>query len=150
MSIAAIAEPIVKPMSFSHGTLECVDILESRKFYEEFLGLECVRHVEAPVFMTRLGNQGCTVVCVQVGDKARDQRVFNHWGIDVESREKVDEAYENAKRYKDKYGIKRLQPPNELHGDYSFYMMDRDGNWWEIQCIENFTYDENFERGDIV
>ena len=150
MSTTAIAESIVRPMAFSHGTLECVDVLESRKFYEEFLGVECVRHVEPPVIMIRLNSQGCTVVCVQVGDKARDQRVFNHWGVDVESREKVDEAYANAKKYKDKYGIKRVQPPSELHGDYSFYLMDRDGNWWEIQCIENFTYDENFKRGDIV
>ena len=143
-------EPIVKPIQFSHGTLECVNLDESRKLYEEFLGLKTVRHVETRVCMMRLNSTGCTVVCVEVGDKARDQRVFNHWGIDVESRAKVDEAFQKAKQHKDTYGIKRVQPPNELHGDYSFYMLDRDGNWWEIQCIENSSYDENFEYGDVA
>jgi len=65
-------------------------------------------------------------------------------------RSKLDEAFQKAKQHKDTYGIKRVQPPNELHGDYSFYMLDRDGNWWEIQCIENSSYDENFEYGDVA
>ena len=38
---------IVKPYVMSHGTLECYSLKESRKFYEEFLGLECVRHAHA-------------------------------------------------------------------------------------------------------
>jgi len=150
VSISSTAKPFVNPSKFSHGTLECIDLEDSRKFYEEFLGLQCVRHVEEPIMMARLNDQGCLVVCVQIGDKVRDQHVFNHWGIDVQTREDVDQAYENANEYKDKYGIKRIQPPSELHGDYSFYLLDRDGNWWEIQCILASTYDENFERGDVV
>ncbi|MBT4937740.1 MAG: VOC family protein [Rhodospirillaceae bacterium] len=150
MSLPSTTKSYVNPSKFPHGTLECIDLAESRKFYEEFLGLKCVRHVEELIMMTRLDDQGCTVVCVEVGDKARDQRVFNHWGIDVQTREEVDEAYENAKKFKEKYGIKRIQPPSELHGDYSFYFLDRDGNWWEIQCIMASTYEEKFALGDVV
>jgi catechol-2,3-dioxygenase len=35
---------IVKPYALTHGTLECRSLRETRKFYEEFLGLEVVRH----------------------------------------------------------------------------------------------------------
>ncbi len=35
---------IIKPYVLGHGTLECFSLAESRRFYEEFLGLECVRH----------------------------------------------------------------------------------------------------------
>ncbi len=140
---------IVEPIAFSHGTLECVDIAKSRRFYEEFLGLECVRHVKPPVMMIRLKG-GVHVVCVQAGDKVHEQHVFNHWGLDVSTREMVDEAHAKAVKYKEAYGIRKVMDPRELHGDYSFYMQDQDGNWWEIQCIEDTSYEDNFARGDVV
>lgn len=142
-------QSVLKPHTFSHGTLECIDVAKSRRFYEEFLGLECVRHTKAPVIMVRLG-QGLHVVCVQVGDAVHEQHVFNHWGLDVSTREEVDDAHAKALKYKDAYDIRKVMKPKELHGDYSFYMQDMDGNWWEIQCLEDSTYDENFARGDVV
>src|SRR5437879_7186616 len=54
-----IAEPkneqaLVKAFVLSHGTMEVYSLKESRKFYEEFLGLECVRHAR-PAIVVRLG-----------------------------------------------------------------------------------------------
>ena len=37
---------VVRPYVMSHGTMECYSLKESRKFYEEFLGMECVRHAK--------------------------------------------------------------------------------------------------------
>ena len=37
---------IIKPYMMSHGTMECFSLKESRRFYEEFLGLECVKHAQ--------------------------------------------------------------------------------------------------------
>ena len=144
-------EPIVKPIVFSHGTLECRDLVQSRRFYEEFLGLETVRHVEIPAILTRLPNS-CTVVCVQVGDdRVREQRYFNHWGIDVDTRAEVDAAHEKAVELTDVYGLQKIQEPQMNHGNYSFYFMDRDGNWWEIQSVdEGNSYDDMFAHGDRV
>lgn len=45
---------VVKPYVLSHGTLECYDLNKSRLFYEEFLGLECVRHA-LPALAIRCG-----------------------------------------------------------------------------------------------
>src|SRR4249919_2768268 len=84
---------IVKPYMMSHGTLECHSLKDSRKFYEEFLGLDCVRHA-LPAMVIRCGIK-FHIVCVEVGDKVHPQNVLNHWGVDVESKEKVDEAHRN-------------------------------------------------------
>ena len=37
-------QSVIKPYCMSHGTLEVYSLKASRRFYEEFLGLECVRH----------------------------------------------------------------------------------------------------------
>jgi hypothetical protein len=41
-------------------------------------------------------------------------------------------------------------PPTTQHGAYSFYLEDRDSNWWEIQYVEEGSHDKMFERGDVV
>ncbi len=66
-----IAEPkneqaLVKAFVLSHGTMEVYSLKESRKFYEEFLGLECVRHAK-PAIVVRLGLK-FHIVAVEVGE----------------------------------------------------------------------------------
>jgi hypothetical protein len=68
--------------------------------------------------------------------------------VDVESKEKVDEAHRNALKYKDQYKIKQVLNPVSQHGVYSFYMEDLDHNWWEIQHIPGFQHDDLFDFGD--
>ena len=137
---------IVQPSFMSHGTLECRNMKDSRKFYEEFLGLECVRHA-LPAMVIRCGLK-FHIVCVEVGDNVHPLNVLNHWGIDVESREKVDEAHQNALKYQEQYKIKQVLKPNLQHGVYSFYLEDLDHNWWEVQSIDGFQHDDMFDFGD--
>lgn len=147
-----IAEPsperksILKPYVMSHGTLECRNLKESRRFYEEFLGLECVRHA-IPAMAIRCGLK-FHIIAVEVGDNVHPLNVLNHWGIDVESNEKVDEAYANANKYKDTYKIRQIMKPVSQHGVYSFYLEDLDHNWWEIQHIPGFQHEDMFDFGD--
>lgn len=140
-------ESIIKPYCLGHGTLECVDLAASRKFYEEFLGLECVRHA-LPAMAVRLGMR-FHIVCVEVGDQVRPAHLLNHWGLDVGTSEAVEKAYHAALANKDKYHIRQVLPPQNMHGVYSFYLEDLDHNWWEIQYYENgFQHDDYFDFGD--
>ena len=146
-----IADPpertsIIKPYLLSHGTLECFKLSESRKVYEEFLGLECVRHA-IPAMLIRLGLK-FHVVCVEVGDQVHPQNVLNHWGVDVPSDEEVDEAYQNALKYKDKYKTRTVMEPTRQHGVYSFYLEDLDHNWWEVVSSGHFMHDDIYDFGD--
>jgi len=141
------ANGVVTPTHLSHGTLMCRDLARSRRFYEEFLGLEVVRHAR-PAMMLRL-NSSMYVVCVCIGEKAPAQHVMTHWGLNVASREEVDRAHAAAHRLQDEYGIRKINKVMDRHGAYAFYLQDLDGNWWEIQ-YETRKIDDFFGRGDVV
>src|SRR5207302_4223438 len=75
-----IAEPrndnaLVKAFVLSHGTIEVYNLRDSRKFYEEFLGLECVRHAK-PAMVVRLGLK-FHIVTVEVGEAVHPVNVLN-------------------------------------------------------------------------
>ncbi|MBR0754348.1 VOC family protein [Bradyrhizobium jicamae] len=137
---------VVKPFVLSHGTLGCRDLAKTRKFYEEFLGLECVQHgVTSMVFRCGLKFH---VVCVAIGEEYPSCHVHNHWGLDVQTRAEVDAAYEAAVKKQDEYGLAQIMTPEDHHGVYSFYFVDRDRNWWEIQHYPGFQDDDMFDFGD--
>jgi catechol 2,3-dioxygenase-like lactoylglutathione lyase family enzyme len=136
----------VKPYLLSHGTCEVHNLKETRAFYEEFLGLECVQHSE-PGMVYRLG-QKFHVVCIEVGDDLHPCSLLNHWGVDVETKEEVDLAHAKAHELKDRYKIKQIMPLRLQHGVYSFYMEDLDSNFWEIQYYDGLLHDDFFEFGD--
>lgn len=141
------SDAVVPSLMLSHGTLECRDLAASRKFYEQFLGLETVFHGKRTMLIRKGGYWG--VVCVNRGDKVRPMGPLNHWGIDVATRGDVDRARENAIKHQDEFGIQEVHQARDQHGVYSFYLQDLDGNWWEIQSLpEPDLYDRHFERGD--
>lgn len=137
---------IVRPYVLSHGTLECYSLGDSRRFYEEFLGLQCVRHAQ-PAMVVRCGLR-FHIVCVEVGDNLHPTNLLNHWGLDLRSREEVDRAHSSAVALKEKYGIRQVNDIQLQHGVYSFYMEDLDHNWWELQHYEGFQHDDMFDFGD--
>ena len=138
--------PVITPVKLSHGTLECHDMKASRRFYEEFLGLECVRHGPRSMMLRKGGDW--SVVCVDAGNKVHPQHLYNHWGIDVATKDEVDAAHARALELKATYAIKTIAKPKEIHGAYSFFLKDLNSSWWEVQFRSGFTYKELFERGD--
>lgn len=148
------AVPLNQPMMLSHGTITCRDLAASRRFYEEFLGLDCVRHTPGGLLLRKGGY--CSIVCLEVGDHVKPVDRQHHWGLDLPSREAVDRALALAHECKDKYGIHQISRITEHHGGYSFYFRDLDENYWEFQYIGSGQdrgegrYDEYFARGDVA
>ena len=140
------ANSIVKPYALTHGTLECHNLRETRKFFEEFLGLEVVRHAP-PGMMFRCGMK-FHVVCLEVGDAVGPNTISNHWGVDVATKAEVDEAHRKAHELKDKYKIGQIMPVSQQHGVYSFYFEDLNQSWWEIEYYDGFLHDDFFDFGD--
>ena len=139
---------IIKSHRLSHGTLICADMKRTRRFYEEFLGLEVVRH--APSAMMFRLSTGMHVVCVECGpSKLWEMHVLHHWGVDVGTPEEIDEAYRSAIKHRDEYGIRTIMKPVMQHGAYSFYLQDLDHNWWEIQCSPK-DHEGYFAGGDVM
>ncbi len=128
---------INKPLALAGGKMLAIDLEKSRRFYTEFCGLETVRHKPNGLLLRdgrhRLGRPYWYIEVIQRDTIERPQHMLNHWGIDLKDDAAVDRCCELARRHKDEYGIKYVQDPHVQHGDYAFYMTDRDDNWWEFQ-----------------
>jgi catechol 2,3-dioxygenase-like lactoylglutathione lyase family enzyme len=82
--------PALKLNFLSHGTLESRDLAFSRRFYEEFLGLEVVQ--TSPIsLLIRLG--GPNTIAVVYSKNVGEMNLLNHNGLDVRSQEEVDEVH---------------------------------------------------------
>ncbi len=135
-------ESHLKPRFLSHGTVECHDLEAARRFYTEFLGLE-VRQTSSRSLMLRL-NSVTTIACVETKG-ATSAGIYSHFGLDFDGRDEVDAAWERACAEKDAYGIRKITRPVDQHGTYSFYVIDADGNWWEILTNPPGGYSYVFE-----
>src|SRR5260370_30259273 len=83
-------EPALKLEFLSHGTLESRDLAFSRRFYEEFLGLDVVQ--TSPIsLLIRLG--GPNTIAVVYSKQVREMNLLNHNGLDVRPQDDVDEAH---------------------------------------------------------
>jgi catechol-2,3-dioxygenase len=130
----------------SHGTLESRDLDFSRKFYEEFLGLEVVQ-TSAISLMVRLGGKHC--IAVVFTKRPSEMGLLNHNGLDVETQEEVDEAYKVTLAEAEKWKLHKISKPILQHGTYSFYFWDADDNAWEILTNPKGGYSWLFELGDL-
>jgi catechol-2,3-dioxygenase len=138
-------ESVLKLNLLSHGTVECRDLEKSRRFYEELLGLDVVQTSKISIQL-RL-NSATTIVCVQT-NKDVSAGIFSHFGFDLETENEVDAAYEKVAAVKDEYSIRKLMRPGLQHNVYSFYMVDLDGNWWEILKNPKGGYVHLFENDE--
>ena len=138
--------PLLNTLPLGHGTLECVDIARTRRFYEEVLGLEVLQTSPLSLMIRKGTNH--TYAVVETGKADREMNMLGHNGLDVSSPEEVDAAYELLQKVKDGYGIRRLQKPRRSHGDYAFYFCDLDGNWWEIVAVRQGGYAADFGEDD--
>ncbi len=141
-------QSVVRGEYLSHGTMECYDLRRSRRFYEEFLGLECVRHVRTAMAL-RCGLR-FHIICLEVGQALKPVSQKNHWGIDVGSAEEVTRIHKAATELKSHYELRTVTPCVKQHGVYSFYIEDVDHNWWEIQYYDGTQHDDLFDFGDQV
>ncbi len=138
----SIKGPILDIARLGHGTLECVDIGKTRRFYEEVLGLDVVQ--TSPISLLIRKGYDHTYAVVETGKSAKGQGLMSHNGLDVESPEAVDRCYEQLMQVKDEYAIRKIQRPHKQHGNYAFYFMDLDGNWWEIVAVTPGGYANAF------
>jgi len=137
--------PALKLQFLSHGTLESRDLAFSRKFYEEFLGLEVVQ--TSPIsLLIRLG--GPNTIAVVYSKHVAGMNLLNHNGLDVRTQEEVDAAYDTVCAEAEKWRLGKITKPHLQHGTYSFFFWDGDENCWEILTNPAGGYSWLFEQGD--
>jgi catechol 2,3-dioxygenase-like lactoylglutathione lyase family enzyme len=134
--------PAIKTTSLERGTFLTTDLAAVRRFFEEALGLECVRYKPDALYVRERGHapgeplagQPYLVLDVhEVKVIENPQAMLNHWGVFVDSQSDVDRAYDTLLANKERYALKKVQKPRAAHGAYSFYFEDMDSNWWEVE-----------------
>jgi len=139
------------------GTMVTSDLARARRFYEDFLGLECVqpepgklllRDKRAADLMRRGERGGIVIEVKEVVEIRHPQQRGHHWGFDAESTEEVDRMRSVALANDKIYGLKKIMPTTRSHGSYQFYFSDSDDNWWEIQYLGR-SNENVFEDGDF-
>src|SRR6267154_6058647 len=97
--------PALKLRFLSHGTLESRDLAFSRRFYEEFLGLEIVQ--TSPIsLLVRLG--GANTIAVVFSKNVGEMNLLNHNGLDVRTKDEVDEAYRTVCAQAETWKLKKI------------------------------------------
>lgn len=143
------SEPVLKLKFLSHGTLECRDLERSRTFYEKFLGLEVMQTSDRSLLMRLGGNNTLAVVANKNRKVEAEMPVYNHNGLDVSTDADVDATFKTVQEKAEEWGLAVLTEPVEMHGAYSFYFRDMDGNCWEIVSNPDGGYSWIFGRGDL-
>jgi hypothetical protein len=138
-------EPALKLNFLSHGTLDARDLDFTRRFYEEFLGLEVVQTSKISLLI-RLG--GDHVIAVVKSKKVGEMNLLNHNGLDVKTKEDVDAAYATTVAQAETWKLTKISKPLLQHGTYSFFFWDADDNCWEILTNPDGGYRWLFEIGD--
>jgi hypothetical protein len=127
-----------------------VDVNESVRFFQQFLGLDAEPQADGHYFFSR-GNGGVNVIGIQVAAMEYPQPLLNHHGITLYSGREglIDDLRTSAETSATEYGVMKILPATYQHGSYSFYMQDRDTNWWEIEILEELDpYAQTLKDGE--
>src|SRR5438128_11475250 len=102
-------QPALRLNFLSHGTLESRDLASSRRFYEEFLGLDVVQ--TSPIsLLIRLG--GPNTIAVVYSKKIGEMNLLNHNGLDVRTKDEVDAAYRTVSAEAEAWRLKKISKPH--------------------------------------
>lgn len=125
MAVAESLRPVL-----SHGTTETRDLQATRRFFEEFLGLDVIQPFPMAIYAS--SGQSWRLVCVKTGRKLQEQGVENRFCLHVESENDVVAAHGEALLRQEEYGIRAISALSHDGGVASFTLQDLNFAWWEV------------------
>jgi hypothetical protein len=127
------------PQAMTHGTIECVNLNASVKFYREVLGLDVITHV--PTIRPHDIKHPSTpwyVVSLEIPERNRKYLTpLQRHTVTVQSLSALVEAHKELQICREEFGITAIEAIEELTDGQSFLLSDLDRNWWEIGCLSN-------------
>ncbi len=122
------------PQALTHGTITCVDLDASRRFYRGVLGLEVVSPSPSvrPHYIKHPSTPWYVVSLQKPAAERRLLTPLQRYAITVESAAVVAEAHRWLEENGDDLGVTQLGAIEERGGTASFILSDPDRNWWEV------------------
>jgi lactoylglutathione lyase len=105
-------------MRVNHLNLTVPDVRQTREFFETFFGLKCVADLGRNALAVMIDESGF-ILTLNNFEKASEVEYPGafHIGFMQDSRERVDEIYQQLKA-----GGYEAEPPREFHGAWTFYL----------------------------
>jgi catechol 2,3-dioxygenase-like lactoylglutathione lyase family enzyme len=122
------------PQALTHGTITCVDLETSRRFYREVLGLDVVspsRSVK-PHYIKHPSTPWYVVSLEKTAEERKLLTPLQRYTLTVESREDVTAAHRWLKESGASVGLTDLGELEENAEATAFILSDPDRNWWEV------------------
>lgn len=127
------------PQAMTHGTMECINLAASVKFYKEALGLDVITHV--PTVRPHDIKHHSTpwyVVSLEVPAKNKHYLTpLQRYTVAVESPAALAEAQRELNERREQFGLTAIEPIEEIAQGHSFLLADLDRNWWEVAYLNN-------------
>ena len=139
--------PLIQNVTLSHGTIECSDMVSTRRFLSDFLGIDIHRPFREAQYLYRGGPWSVVCVCVD-GGEAKDQAPDNHFKLAVDSAAEVNAAHGEALANGDRLCIKQVEDVVEAEGRRAFLLQDLNYTWWELTNVDEGYYERIFDAGD--
>jgi catechol 2,3-dioxygenase-like lactoylglutathione lyase family enzyme len=134
--MAALSNPILRPLGITHGHYECRFLDETVPILTHLLALKVIERREKQVFMKH-PNTDWLLVVHEGGPDTPDKPQRNHYGVRVTDNAEVDRAYEYLLANKQELRLKKVVMRRERVGSYSCFFMEPGGNYWEIESYED-------------
>jgi catechol 2,3-dioxygenase-like lactoylglutathione lyase family enzyme len=125
------------PQAMTHGTMECVNLDASVRFYREALGLDVITHV--PTIRPHDIKHPATpwyVVSLEIPEKNRKYLTpLQRYTVSVESASALAEAHKEFHARREEFAITAIEQIKDTPQGTSFLLSDLNCNWWEIACM---------------
>lgn len=122
------------PQALTHGTITCLNLEASRRFYTEVLGLDVVspsRSVK-PHYIKHPSTPWYVVSLEKVAEERKLLTPLQRYTLTVESGSDVSAAHRWLKESSASLGVTELGELEEHGGAVAFMLSDPDRNWWEV------------------
>ncbi len=127
------------PQAMTHGTLECVDLDASVKFYKEGLGLDVITHV--PTVKPHDIKHPSTpwyIASLEIPEKNRKYLTpQQRYTVSVESPSVLTAARNELQNRREEFGITAINAIEDIVDGQAFLLSDLNRNWWEIAYLRN-------------
>jgi catechol 2,3-dioxygenase-like lactoylglutathione lyase family enzyme len=127
------------PQAMTHGTMECVNLEASVKFYREALGLDVITHVPtSKPHDVKHPSTPWYVASLEVPEKNRKYLTpLQRYTVSVESLSALAVAREELLSRRDEFDITAIEEIKEIGDGQSFLLSDLNRNWWEVAYLTN-------------
>ena len=124
----------------THGTIECINLDASVKFYREALGLDVITMFQPSDPTT--SNIPLLLVRGQPGDPGKEPQISHgtatpcpDGGIAV----RLADAHKELQTRRDEFDITAIEKIRDTADGHSFLLDDLDRNWWEIAHLKKIA-----------